>query len=154
MSLVSHLYPEMPGFPARVFVYKNVRSNTFSIRSRDKDFLYGKVIARATYVRMSNVTFTVSESGRQRVLREQRKNVHAGVVGEVLSYRDINGTSYYAPLEESFPDIASLRRYEVMYNPYLHSQFQTSVGQSLRDTSARRAYLEFSRGRSRISIQL
>jgi hypothetical protein len=32
---------------------------------------------------MKNVGFKVSEAGRQRVLREKCKNVHAGVVGEV-----------------------------------------------------------------------
>lgn len=36
---------------------------------------------------LQNVTFRVSEAGRQRVLRERKKNVHAYVVGTLMGSR-------------------------------------------------------------------
>ena len=41
------------------------------------------MIAHSSMVEMSDCTFKVSEAGRQRVLAEKRKNVHAGIVGIV-----------------------------------------------------------------------
>ncbi len=39
------------------------------------------VIAHVDSIWLSDVRFKVSEKGRERVLRERRKNVHAGVQG-------------------------------------------------------------------------
>lgn len=63
----------------KVFVYWNVRQGCFSVKHD------GKVIAHCTRVIMRNVEFKVSEAGRQRVLREMKKNVHAGMVGELVA---------------------------------------------------------------------
>jgi len=41
----------------------------------------GRVVGWASTVLLSDVTPKVSEAGRQRVLREKRKNVHAGMGG-------------------------------------------------------------------------
>lgn len=63
----------------RVKVYRNLRFRDrvmYSVQSR------GRVVERVPEMTLSNVTLTVSEAGRQRVLREKRKNVHAFVVGE------------------------------------------------------------------------
>ena len=61
----------------RVFVYWNLHSNTFSIKSLST----GRVIGHADYVQLTKATGRVSQAGRERVLREGRKNVHAGIVG-------------------------------------------------------------------------
>lgn len=45
----------------------------------------GRVIGYATALELSACTFRVSEAGRQRVLREKRKNVHATVRGRLVS---------------------------------------------------------------------
>lgn len=44
----------------------------------------GRVIQHATTLSLANCVFTVSEAGRQRVIREKRKNVHAGVQGTLI----------------------------------------------------------------------
>lgn len=56
---------------------------------------------------MKDVVFWVSEAGRQRVLREERKNVHAKIRG---LYR-----------ASETPELANARR--VRYNPYLFETF-------------------------------
>ena len=61
---------------------------------------------------LENVTFKVSEAGRQRVLREGRKNVHAYIIGDLVDGR---------PLTEGET---------VTYNPYKFSSFV------LKDTEA------------------
>lgn len=43
----------------------------------------GLVIAHANELRLERCLFKVSQAGRNRVLAEKRKNVHAGVVGYV-----------------------------------------------------------------------
>ena len=62
-----------------VEVYFNLHKHLFSVRSRQT----GLVIAHESVVRLTDVTFRVSEAGRQRVLRERKKNVHAFVRGTV-----------------------------------------------------------------------
>jgi hypothetical protein len=64
----------------------------------------------ASRLLMRNVTFKVSEAGRQRMLREGHKNVHAWVVGEQLPW----------PVCFS-PDTAVLR--EAKYNPVKGATF-------------------------------
>jgi len=41
----------------------------------------GKVIDHVLGLALKDATFKVSRAGRERVIREQRKNVHAGVQG-------------------------------------------------------------------------
>jgi hypothetical protein len=65
----------------RALIYFNLHRRCFSV----KDLSTGLVIAHADTVVLRNVVTKVSEAGRQRVLREKRKNVHAGLVGEVVS---------------------------------------------------------------------
>lgn len=64
----------------RVFVYYNLRRKLWSVKALngpDK----GRVVGHHDYVEVYSPFFKVSEAGRQRVIREGRKNVHAGVVG-------------------------------------------------------------------------
>ena len=63
-----------------VDVYWNLHKDVFSVRSRRRED-YGKVIAHVDEFTLSDVKFVVNESGRQRVLAERRKNVHALVRG-------------------------------------------------------------------------
>ncbi|AGS82771.1 hypothetical protein ANNAL29_90 [Mycobacterium phage AnnaL29] len=67
----------------RVFVYWNLHRGMWSIKALEGPDK-GRVIARHNHVVLRNVTGKVSEAGRQRVLREGRKNVHAGLVGELV----------------------------------------------------------------------
>jgi hypothetical protein len=93
----------------KVFVYFNLHKKLFSVR----DHITGLVVGHTDMIALENVTFKVSEAGRQRVLREKRKNVHAGVLGTV---KDLP----IAP-----PGHAAF------YNPYKYSSFVDINGQAV-----------------------
>ena len=84
----------------KVFVYKNLHKDCWSIKQD------GLVKAHATDLDLWDCAFRVNKKGREKVLAERRKNVHAGVIGY------IDGTN--CPLEVGT---------EVTYNPYKHSSF-------------------------------
>lgn len=85
--------------PWKVFVYFNLHKKVWSVKALTGD-CKGRVISHSAMVSLINVEFRVSEAGRQRVIREGRKNVHAGVVGYLASLRE--------------PPVDSVR---VSYNP-------------------------------------
>ena len=89
----------------RVFVYFNLHKKVFSVKALEGPDR-GRVIAHRTELNLGNAVFKVSAAGRARVLCEQRKNVHAGVVGEW------SGT--VQPIENGVA---------VTYNPYKYSSF-------------------------------
>lgn len=64
----------------RVFVYRNLHRALFSVRALSGPDA-GRVIAHLAEVSLRDAEFRVSEAGRQKVLTERRKNVHAGVAG-------------------------------------------------------------------------
>lgn len=64
--------------PVRVF--KNLKHGCYSIMQN------GSVRASARQVRLTDVEFRVRESGRQRMVRERRRNVHAFAVGRLCDY--------------------------------------------------------------------
>lgn len=97
-----------------VFVYFNLHKKCFSIKALD-GANKGKVIAHRNVVMLCSPTFKVSEAGRQRVLKEQRKNVHAGVAGLWCEEAD---TGYYVGMAQRHGD-------KVTYNPYKYSTFVT-----------------------------
>ena len=61
----------------KVEVYFNLHKRVFSIRSCKT----GRVIHHTKNVHIRDPQFVVREGGRQRVLRERKKNVHAFVRG-------------------------------------------------------------------------
>ena len=99
----------------KVFVYYNLHKHKWSV----KDVKTGRVIGHHYEVQLYNATFKVSEAGRARVLKEKRKNVHAGVEGylttDVLA-RKMDGTILWESQSE---------RHKVTYNPYLYDTFVT-----------------------------
>ena len=67
----------------KVFVYRNLQRKCWSVKALNGENR-GRVILYASSVDLSPATFKVNEAGRQRVLKEQQKNVHAGVEGWLL----------------------------------------------------------------------
>lgn len=65
----------------KVFVYFNLHKKLFSVKALEGPDK-GRVVAHVDGAVVYNATLKVSEAGRQRVLREKKKNVHAGVQGE------------------------------------------------------------------------
>ena len=91
----------------RVFVYYNLHRHTWSIKALEGP-RKGLVIGHSDTVLLSGASGKVSEAGRQRVLREKRKNVHAGITG-TLVHKEIEG--YFPGFDE------------ITYNPYKYSSF-------------------------------
>jgi hypothetical protein len=100
-------------FQMKVFVYFNLHKKCWSVKALEGP-RKGRVVQHAKTIALHNVTFKVSEAGRQRVLREKKKNVHAGAVGtlDVYSYEPWLG------LQGSVHDLT-----KVSYNPYKAGHF-------------------------------
>lgn len=103
----------------RVFVYFNLHRKCLSIKALEGEYK-GKVIGYADTVSLHTCKFKVSEAGRQRVIREKRKNVHAGVVGYLVS---INPCGYFI---DAIKNIGS----PVKYNPYKYTSFVHAVNET------------------------
>lgn len=87
------------------FVYFNLHKKVFSV----KNCKSGLVVKHSDTVILTDCEFKVSQAGRNRVLKEKRKNVHAGVKGVVVAFDLADGRN------ECFV--------EVTYNPYLYDSF-------------------------------
>jgi len=90
---------------AKYYTYRNLHNDSFSIKNR------GLVIQRPKKVLLINVEFKVSQKGRERVIREKRKNVHAVLVSED-----------YKLLDETINDYLDYN-IEIYYNPYKTKTF-------------------------------
>lgn len=88
-----------------VEVYRNLHKSTWSIRNARTR----RVQEHLDQLELVNCTFVVYESGRQRVIHEQRKNVHAFVRGEMVT-SDSKERSKTAPKR-------------LRYNPYKCGSF-------------------------------
>ena len=94
---------------AKYFAYRNLRTGGFSIKQR------GRVVERPFIFVMSDVEFKVSEVGRQRVLDQQQRNVHAYVVGDNYeSFEDDDIRTISLGINVNDPKLFM----EVTYNPY------------------------------------
>lgn len=69
-----------PAQPVKVYRNLNKPGVVYSIQQA------GLIVGHATELHLKDVTFTVNEAGRQRVLKEKRKNVHAFIVGHVTEH--------------------------------------------------------------------
>ena len=93
-------------------VYRNLHQKCYSVQFKVANANEGKaarwIVGRHDHrVVLDNATFKVSEAGRQRVVREKKKNVHAFVTGSFQGY----------PFFEE--DLAHFYGYSlVTYNPY------------------------------------
>ena len=91
----------------RVQVYYNLHKKCLSIRHK------GKVIEHAREVTLTDARFHVQPAGRERVLREKKKNVHAYVSGKLKeSFWFLQSPSYVWTAEQ-----------RVSYNPYKYKSF-------------------------------
>lgn len=98
----------------KVFVYFNLHKKLWSV----KDLQTGLVVAHGKKVAVDNPVFKVSETRRQKVIAEKRKNVHAGVVGTLNAHHS---------------DFSTEGRARVSYNPYKAGYFyETSTGKPVR----------------------
>ena len=127
--------------PDRVKVYFNLNLGCLSVIDSETGLLY----CHAHRVELKDASFRVQEAGRQRVLREKRKNVHAYIVGdwqeqgEVIKERnrlvrgkmekyDICdcGDKPYDYCEKCVPESSEEFR-GGYYNPYKHETFVDDI---------------------------
>jgi hypothetical protein len=87
----------------KVRVYWNLNRKCWSIKHKQK------VIGYANTIFMYDVTFKVSEKGRQRVLKSKRKNVHAYAEGFISSV--------------TYPKCPDYLKKRISYNPYRFAYF-------------------------------
>lgn len=83
----------------------------------------GKVIGYAKYMHVTNPEFVVYQAGRRRVLETKKKNVHAGIIGDVdslIEYEERLPTNIH--LRDTFFSSAETP-IAVTYNPYKYSTF-------------------------------
>ena len=71
----------------KVKVYFNLHKKLFSVVALEGD-RKGRVIRHVNKIDLSNCAFRVQRAGRERVLRESRKNVHAYISGYTDSFKD------------------------------------------------------------------
>lgn len=105
----------------RVFIYYNLHKHCWSIKCMEGR-RYGLVVGHTAGLILKDATFKVSEAGRQRVLRERKKNVHAGVVGRLLAVSDeALARSLGVSTLRGGQDISDTT--PVTYNPYRYPLF-------------------------------
>ena len=100
-----------------VQVYRNLHKNCWSVRQ------CGKVKAHTNYLCLQDVEFVVQHAGREKVLREKKKNVHAFVKGFLISGRECDKITEEIDWTQTV----------VNYNPYKEPHFM--AGDWLVDTA-------------------
>ncbi len=97
----------------KVEVYFNLHKKLFSVR----DCKTGRVVDRVCNIWIEDPEFVVRKAGREKVLREKKKNVHAFVRGKWIQNL----------LVEDASKILDHRKHsqEVTYNPYKYDSFVT-----------------------------
>jgi len=93
----------------RVQVYYNLHKKVWSVKDKSTQ----RVIGHCDEIYLQNCKFIVREGGRQRVIREKSKNVHAFVEGDILITDGDNIGNFFAKLS---------------YNPYKRGAFVTNTG--------------------------
>lgn len=85
----------------RVYVYFNLHKRCWSVRQD------GRIVKHAYKVLLRDCKYLVGQAGRKKVLKDKRKNVHAGVSGYLVDH------------VPNVPEACN----EVTYNPYKYKTF-------------------------------
>jgi len=109
-----------------VYVYRNLRHGR-KARPLYSVMQNGRVVRRTHSIMLRNVKFVVREAGRQKVLQEGRKNVHAFAKGFITS------SAFGADRHGRLPITVS-------YNPYNAGYFFASESGKWTTELARRVY--------------
>lgn len=120
-----------------MFVYFNLHKKTFSIKALEGENK-GKVIGYSDTVTLSTASPKVSEAGRQRVLKEKRKNVHSGIVGRVESILPTTITECMDRIE---------------YNPYKYTTFVYSDIPSVHYSRSSQCSLSVENGKVNVYVK-
>lgn len=103
----------------KIRIYRNLNNGHMSVQQKvDKRWA---VVGHVTDCVVRDVRFHISEAGRQRVIREGCKNVHAWGEGILMGQLE---PDLYAPIL-------------LVYNPYVHTSFIEQGDDSVRIDSCR-----------------
>ena len=137
----------------KVQVYRNLHNGLISIQ----DLSTGLVLGHAYAVDLKRADFIVREAGRQQVIKEKRKNVHAFVRGEVvdvLNFKSFKGrsldmdlkyitedenghdTGLYTLLQRGSMGSSWVTTTKVSYNPYKAPHFVGPEGEEVASSPA------------------
>jgi len=101
-----------------VEVYRNLHKKCWSVRQG------GKVKVHTSYICLQDVKFVVQPAGREKVLKEKKKNVHAFVRGYLISHKTIN---------DGWRGLSIAWTMDVVtYNPYKHPYFTCGEFEAVR----------------------
>ena len=104
VTIVRQGNSQYPTYGDKVRIYWNLHQKMYSVVFK------GRVVSHMTDITLEDVQFVVRQSGREKVLRDKKKNVHAFVVGKI-----INDNEGWFP-QENYDTIS--------YNPYKNNTFQ------------------------------
>jgi len=137
----------------KVQVYRNLHNGLISIQ----DLSTGLVLGHAYAIDLKRADFIVREAGRQQVIKEKRKNVHAFVRGEVvdvLNFKSFKGrsldmdlkyitedenghdTGLYTLLQRGSMGSSGVTTTKVSYNPYKAPHFVGPEGEEVASSPA------------------
>ena len=91
----------------KVEVYRNLHKNCWSVR----DTKTGRVVDHVPYICIKDAKLVGHPAGRAKVLREQRKNVHAFIRGTAALVREMTSIHPRSVLRQ------------ISYNPYNNESF-------------------------------
>lgn len=112
----------------RVRIYYNLKKAVWSVLAMEGP-LKGRVVAHAKGVCLTEARTIVSKAGRERVLREKQKNVHAYIEGELQAIQSPHMRYYEARIAEYVPVVSDVEQMvpghygELRYNPYKAAHF-------------------------------
>lgn len=114
-----HLWFKQGCNTVEVELYWNLHRKMWSMRA-NLPGIGKRVIGHTNYVWLTDTEFKVSEAGRQRVIRDKKKNVHAYAKGKMNYYGAYDGEVIAQRWEDD--DVNDVGFY-VEYNPYYHKSF-------------------------------
>jgi len=94
----------------KVYVYYNLHRHKWSVKALEGP-QKGRVVQHLDSLWLTKAQPKVSQKGRERVLRDKVKNVHAGITGYIADSAPLS-----ALLDDNDPR-------EVTYNPYKYTGF-------------------------------
>jgi hypothetical protein len=107
----------------KVMVYYNLHKHCLSIKALEGE-RRGCVVLHARAVRLKDAVFKVSQAGRARVLLERSKNVHAGVVGELVDIEPWSEGETADSAMAALVEPLGLTK-QLTYDPYRFDSFVT-----------------------------
>ena len=111
-------------------IYYNLHTHKFSVQAWNDDKKGWRVYGHFENLMAYDVSFKVYEAGRQRVLADRRKNVHAYVLA-----KSIMAVNKYHPF------LFMNDTCQVTYNPYKYKTFVLKDDDQKEVVSTRKAYL-------------